>query len=868
MRTVKSVDIVSGKVVVTYADGTTEDLMPLSSSDGGITPEELAEINRRLDVLTSEVSSLSTLEEGSTTGDAELINGRIGYNGTVYQNIGTAIREQINDLHNKKMEYYILTFDGTSFKHDGTTLTFAQIREKCLDEKHFVYALYDSQMYIPQWVSASNVMFDSSYIRNDVPQMHRIGISSSGAINKYDFNLAKESDLNSVASDLSGLSYLAVGKNLVGTEGGKPYACFIPNGSKVTFSTSDGSLKSGDALYVHFLDSNKTQIDSSTFTNGSASRTVVAHADVYYVRLNRSYEVPIQVEIGEAPTEYNEYIPNQRQSIEDAKEAASNAYGDITFVSYQNVYVKKTGEISNWSGHSRTAFIECSGYDFIRVISSEASEYNCFYDADRNFVSNFAIVSGEKDIPVPNTAKYVMLSTTTANMANLRLHGIASTKIGDLVAIKSNGSAFWSGNNNDGNFTITGDVYVFGDGSDSIIVSKSSILAKAQDSSLTTVENDVIKGKAFVIEFNYATKDVSIKPYYNYHTSDDCIILFAHYYNSNYCGALVDYMIRKKTLEVDGYAIPEYWESELNTSIETITNLDSESGISGDRLVFFTDYHAPNNSGFSHNLIKQIVNKCGIGKVVFGGDILDDRTSIALAIKDIRDFKDLFHDVNMYSIIGNHEYNNPSSSESKLDIMPTTSQIFNIMCKDKEHEYGNIGSNGEYWFDNPVQKIRYFVLPSNYHSWIIIGTRKWFAEQVALTPNGYTIIVLSHVGFKIENGQQILTDQFSVIASIMDAVKTKTSVVADSVTYDYSNMNVNVACALTGHLHKDSYVKTDGGIPIFGTTCDSMREDATGLNREVGTYTEHAFDIVDIDTKNRKVSLIRVGAGADRSATY
>ena len=44
------------------------------------------------------MDSFTHLEEGSTTGDAELIDGRIGADGTTYANIGDAVRGQVTDL--------------------------------------------------------------------------------------------------------------------------------------------------------------------------------------------------------------------------------------------------------------------------------------------------------------------------------------------------------------------------------------------------------------------------------------------------------------------------------------------------------------------------------------------------------------------------------------------------------------------------------------------------------------------------------------------------------------------------------------------------------------------------------------------------
>ena len=47
-----------------------------------------------VDVLKERMDTFTTLPEGSTTGDAELIDGRIAFDGKKYDNLGNAIREQ------------------------------------------------------------------------------------------------------------------------------------------------------------------------------------------------------------------------------------------------------------------------------------------------------------------------------------------------------------------------------------------------------------------------------------------------------------------------------------------------------------------------------------------------------------------------------------------------------------------------------------------------------------------------------------------------------------------------------------------------------------------------------------------------------
>ena len=55
-------------------------------------------LDSRLDIIEGRVNQLSTLPEGSTTGDAELADIRVGADGKVYSNAGEAVRSQITKL--------------------------------------------------------------------------------------------------------------------------------------------------------------------------------------------------------------------------------------------------------------------------------------------------------------------------------------------------------------------------------------------------------------------------------------------------------------------------------------------------------------------------------------------------------------------------------------------------------------------------------------------------------------------------------------------------------------------------------------------------------------------------------------------------
>lgn len=57
--------------------------------------------NNRLSVLESRMNSYEALEPGSTTGDAELQDIRVGYAGAVYATAGDAVRDQVQELHDE-----------------------------------------------------------------------------------------------------------------------------------------------------------------------------------------------------------------------------------------------------------------------------------------------------------------------------------------------------------------------------------------------------------------------------------------------------------------------------------------------------------------------------------------------------------------------------------------------------------------------------------------------------------------------------------------------------------------------------------------------------------------------------------------------
>lgn len=118
-----------------------------------------------VEILKSRVNSLSSIKEGSTTGDAELIDGRNTFFGTTDANIGEAIRKQMNAVYNGVYKLHLpweLGEMDSSSGENGNTLNPTQIRtnnfipipvnvdikfELTTDENYFILKYNEDKVY-------------------------------------------------------------------------------------------------------------------------------------------------------------------------------------------------------------------------------------------------------------------------------------------------------------------------------------------------------------------------------------------------------------------------------------------------------------------------------------------------------------------------------------------------------------------------------------------------------------------------------------------------------------------------------------------------------------------------------------------------
>jgi predicted MPP superfamily phosphohydrolase len=330
----------------------------------------------------------------------------------------------------------------------------------------------------------------------------------------------------------------------------------------------------------------------------------------------------------------------------------------------------------------------------------------------------------------------------------------------------------------------------------------------------------------------------------------------------------------------NGRDIPSYFYSNLLAKENTINELHDACGMNGDSLLFLTDTHYTSdylddgiytsttyNANHSIDLVKHVLGNTAVRMMVMGGDLMNEADGIINILHGCSKLYDLMgeYKYRVMAIAGNHEYYSDITDETAG--RPSESALYGAFIKYNEERIIDKDDYNDYYFDNTVQKTRYFVISCGRDTELDNAQAEWFMEALMNTPANYRIIVLGHA-FLIDD----MTDfrqQHKNMMEALDAVTAKTTYTFNGNTYDYSSLNnVTVVCVITGHTHKDGYLASEGGTLCICTTCDSFAQQGGGITRSKGTVNEQAFDVFQFDYTNKKIYATRIGYGSDREFIY
>mgnify|MGYP004485808719 FL=1 len=180
-----------------------------------------------------------------------------------------------------------------------------------------------------------------------------------------------------------------------------------------------------------------------------------------------------------------------------------------------------------------------------------------------------------------------------------------------------------------------------------------------------------------------------------------------------------------------------------------------------------------------------------------------------------------------------------------------------------------------YYVDFEDKKIRLVFICSFYYEWkdgvfdkkygISEGQVEWLKNEGFNAPCGWTVMVFSH--------DTPFNDYFSPISE--DNQRINGYAAFRALTDNAEKNGFTVAAWFLGHEHGD-YNGVISGVTFIMTTCETayvpslwpMVGDGVFPERNLGTVTEDAWDAVSVDTKERKIHMVRFGAGEDREISY
>lgn len=326
----------------------------------------------------------------------------------------------------------------------------------------------------------------------------------------------------------------------------------------------------------------------------------------------------------------------------------------------------------------------------------------------------------------------------------------------------------------------------------------------------------------------------------------------------------------------------DYYKDYMSTKVSQIQQEELNYS-NGDQFIFITDVHWADNSKQSPLLIEQIKKNTGVRKVIFGGDV-----PIAYGTKEAMDnqifgfnksLREYRRERDYYPVIGNHDFTVRTSATSTDGFTYSAQQTYGLIGRDLE-DYTNIQSGKIYYYkDNNSQKIRYVFVNTEesvddttfwgVNAKISQEQANWLVNDALQAPDGYQIVVFGHV--PIEESMPNYNHKLDILRKILEAVNNKSVISMDSgygavVNHDFSNSKVKVIAYISGHCHKDRSANTNGLLHIT-TGCDAHYNDDT-WTRTSGTTSEQLFDVFFIDTTNKKIKTIRIGAGENREFEY
>lgn len=581
----------------------------------------------------------------------------------------------------------------------------------------------------------------------------------------------------------------------------------------------------------------------------------------------------------------------------DLTKISKDVYGITNFRVIKNEYVTSNGEIKPYDGWDRSDKISCVGFyeiSFERKEGYSGGGYNCFFDANDNFISQFS--TSNNSIYVPKNASYFIISAEAINLPKIVVYAEK-----DALSINLNNAVTEiEKRERIENIIVTNPYYfrrVTGNRIERYKPTESGVFFKFEKITFDIVGKKITKTWA---DFK---ADVTGKPYANFQDSNDgvkdCLELYQEYYvvfdyatekfdhyNKAYGGMKKNSVLLlycDESNNPNGIIYDLYKETiPLSPYMDTIKakEIDVLGTKSDFTFTFATDVHwyfdDTTYRNVTNNMLREIAKAVSVDCYINGGDSIYYGTKFkANGVSCMEQVNELIDTDDMVYCVGNHDYNGISTGETNnIEWNFNRTDYENLMMR-RLKDIHRPSEKFYYYRDFTDKKVRVISLDTSDTGFtfetngnitndpltqfnISQAQLDWLKTDALNVDDNWNIIIVMHVGAYTESDGFIdnnpLTNSNLLIA-MLKAYNNKSG--------DFANYKGNLVCVLSGHAHADGYCNKDG-FNAIQVNCSYPSKS----NREPNTIDEVAVDCVTIDSEAKKIKLFRFGNGNDREYSF
>lgn len=405
---------------------------------------------------------------------------------------------------------------------------------------------------------------------------------------------------------------------------------------------------------------------------------------------------------------------------------------------------------------------------------------------------------------------------------------------------------------------------------------------KSQPVVSTQVTNDPrnvnLKDSNFLI-FNTGSKMIETYAQSELSKLDFSYIVLGYNSNGKLLGNWHDFS--NDTLESN--QLPDYYFSK-NYLQEKINMINRKNDyINGVSFYWITDLHLTRNAKQSPKLLNYLQSHTGINTTFCGGDLPPAYGQEYAILRSAQVYEsDFTHATdNFFAVRGNHDFTIKQSSSENTGTTKSNAWTYSFLQRPNEQKL-NLNPGKEYWYyDNPVQKVRYIGLDTTPKSdtsipWGVIpipdlDQAKWLINTLNELPKDYKVIVFSHIPLSLKLKYSDPNNKYlcDIISAFANHRSVEVAVGDTKLQVDFSSNSGKFIAAFSGHTHLDEDIVDDNVLHI-NTSCDAMYNDDPNYTtkRTQGTTNEQCFDSVSIDFDNNIINCIRIGAGTEELRSY